>query len=180
VHIYYENKLQNNGKVTMKIEIIWVGKTVKPYIIEAIEEYVGRIKHYMPVEVFTIPDLKNTKNLPTAEQRDKEGELILKYIKSDDMVVLLDDKGKQYTSLQFAAWIEQLNGRSVKRLVFVIGGAYGFSKEVYDRANGLLSISKMTFSHQIIRPIFVEQLYRAMTIIRDEPYHHEESLLKND
>ena len=162
----------------MKIAIIWVGKTSTAYVSAAIEEYVGRIKHYMPLEVITIPELKNTKSIPMPVQRDKEGELILKNIQNDDFVVLLDDKGKEFTSINFANWIDRLNHQGTKRLVFVIGGAYGFSQSVYDRSNNLLSLSKMTFSHQIIRPMFTEQLYRAMTILRGEPYHHEESLLK--
>lgn len=162
----------------MKIAIVWVGKTTTSYVSEAINEYVGRIKHYMPLEVITIPELKNTKSISMPIQRDKEGDLILKQLQVDDHIVLLDDKGKQYSSIGFAQWMDKLNHQGTKRLVFVIGGAYGFSQAVYDRSNGLLSISKMTFSHQIIRPMFTEQLYRAMTILRGEPYHHEGSLLK--
>ena len=161
----------------MKLTLLWVGKTTTAYLAEATNEYVSRLKFYLPLEVVTIPDLKQTKALTQAQQRDKEGELILKSLDSSDFVVLLDDKGRQFTSVEFAHWIDQRQHASVKRLVFVIGGAYGFSQAVYDRANSLISISKMTFSHQIIRPIFAEQLYRAMTILKGEPYHHEESLL---
>ena len=161
----------------MKLTLLWVGKTTTAYFAEATNEYVSRLKFYLPLEVVTIPDLKQTKALTQAQQRDKEGELILKSLDSSDFVVLLDDKGRQFTSVEFAHWIDQRQHASVKRLVFVIGCAYGFSKAAYDRANSLISISKMTFSHQIIRPIFVEQLYRAMTILKGEPYHHEESLL---
>ena len=161
----------------MKIAIIWVGKTTTPYITDAINEYSSRIKFYLPLELITIPDLKNTKNMSVSIQREKEGEGILKQLQKDDFLMLLDDKGKEYTSLQFSQLIEKHHNISTKRLVFVIGGAYGFSSAVYDRANAMLSLSKMTFSHQIIRPIFLEQLYRAMTIMRNEPYHHQESLL---
>ncbi|HQB69605.1 MAG TPA: 23S rRNA (pseudouridine(1915)-N(3))-methyltransferase RlmH [Paludibacteraceae bacterium] len=161
----------------MKLTLLWVGKTTTTYFTEATNEYLSRLKFYLPVEVVTIPDLKQTKALTQSQQRDKEGELILKSLDASDYVVLLDDKGRQFTSVEFAHWIEQRQHASVKRLVFVIGGAYGFSQAVYDRANTLVSISKMTFSHQIVRPIFAEQLYRAMTILKGEPYHHEESLL---
>ena len=161
----------------MKLTLLWVGKTTTTYFAEATNEYVSRLKYYIPLDVVTIPDLKQTKALTQAQQRDKEGEMILKTLESTDYVVLLDDKGRQYTSVEFARWIDQRQLASIKRLVFVIGGAYGFSQSMYDRANGLISISRMTFSHQIIRPIFVEQLYRAMTILKGEPYHHEESLL---
>ncbi|HKL97005.1 MAG TPA: 23S rRNA (pseudouridine(1915)-N(3))-methyltransferase RlmH [Paludibacteraceae bacterium] len=160
----------------MKFTLLWVGKTTTSYFREATNEYVSRLKFYIPLDVVTIPDLKQTKTLTQPQQRDKEGELILKAIESTDYLVLLDDKGRQFTSVEFAHWLEQRQHASVKRLVFVIGGSYGFSQAVYNRANSLISISKMTFSHQIIRPIFVEQLYRAMTILKGEPYHHEESL----
>lgn len=162
----------------MKISLIWIGKTVAPYLVEAIADYAKRITFYSPFEVIEIPALKNTKALTQPQQRDKEGELLLKTFDSADFVVLLDDKGRQYTSLQFSEWIERSKSQSYKRLVFVIGGAYGFSQAVYNRANGLLSLSKMTYSHQMVRLIFLEQLYRAHTIAAGEPYHHEESLLK--
>ncbi len=160
----------------MKLTVLWVGKTTTKYFDEAINLYFNRIKHYMPVEIVEVADLRNTKSMDINEQRIKEGASILQQIKPDDYLVLLDDKGKQHTSTEFSQWIEKMALASTKRLVFVIGGAYGFSRDVYDRANGYISISKMTFSHQIIRPIFFEQLYRAMTIMRGEPYHHEESL----
>lgn len=160
----------------MKITILWVGKTTTEYIKDLIATYYNRIQHYMPIEILEVPDLKNTKSMDIDEQRSKEGKLIFQLIKSDDYLILLDDKGKQYTSKEFSSMIEKHNLNSLKRLVFVVGGAYGFSSEVYARANGFLSISKMTFSHQIIRPILFEQIYRAMTIIKGEPYHHEDSL----
>lgn len=161
----------------MKLAIIWVGKTSTDYISKAIDTYVQRIGHYMPIEVIEVADVKNAKNMDVAQLREKEGELIIKQLRADDYVVFLDDKGKQMSSTEFAYWIDKQNMNSgIKRLVFVIGGAYGFSVEAYRHAKSFLSISKMTFSHQIIRPILVEQIYRAMTILRGEPYHHEESL----
>ena len=161
----------------MKLAILWVGKTSTDYINKAIDTYVQRIGHYMPIEIIEVPDVKNAKNMDTAQLRQKEGELIIKQLRSDDYIVFLDDKGKQMSSTEFAYWIDKTNmNSSIKRLVFVIGGAYGFSLDAYKQAKSFLSISKMTFSHQIIRPILVEQIYRAMTILRGEPYHHEESL----
>lgn len=161
----------------MKLAILWVGKTSTDYINKAIDTYVQRIGHYMPIEIIEVPDVKNAKNMDTAQLRQKEGELIIKQLRPDDYVVFLDDKGKQMSSTEFAYWIDKTNmNSSIKRLVFVIGGAYGFSLDAYKQAKSFLSISKMTFSHQIIRPILVEQIYRAMTILRGEPYHHEESL----
>ena len=161
----------------MKLAIIWVGKTSTDYISKAIDTYVQRIGHYMPIEVIEVADVKNAKNMDVAQLREKEGELIIKQLRADDYVVFLDDKGKQMSSTEFAYWIDKQNMNSgIKRLVFVIGGAYGFSVEAYRHVKSFLSISKMTFSHQIIRPILVEQIYRAMTILRGEPYHHEESL----
>ena len=164
-------------KKIMKLTIIWVGKTSTDYINQAIDTYIQRIGHYMPIEVVEVPDVKNAKNMDIAQLRQKEGELIVKQLRTDDYVVFLDDKGKQMSSTEFAYWIDKQNMTSgIKRLVFVIGGAYGFSVEAYKQAKSFLSISKMTFSHQIIRPILVEQIYRSMTILRGEPYHHEESL----
>lgn len=162
----------------MKIALVWIGKTVAPYLVEAVNDYVKRVRFYTPFEVVEVPGLKNTKALSVAQQRDKEGELLLKTIEPTDVVVLLDDKGRQMTSVEFAAWIEKHKQVSARRLVFVVGGAYGFSRAVYDRANALLSLSKMTYSHQMVRLVFVEQLYRAHTITAGEPYHHEDSLLK--
>ena len=162
----------------MKIALVWIGKTVAPYLVEAVNDYVKRVRFYTPFEVVEVPGLKNTNALSVAQQRDKEGELLLKTIEPTDVVVLLDDKGRQMTSVEFAAWIEKHKQASARRLVFVVGGAYGFSRAVYDRANALLSLSKMTYSHQMVRLVFVEQLYRAHTITAGEPYHHEDSLLK--
>lgn len=149
-----------------------MGKTnVKP-VAELITDYTNRLKHYISTEIILIPELKNTKNLNEIEQKEKEGSLILKHIDKTDEVFLLDEKGKMLSSVEFAALIEKRNTEATKRMIFVVGGAYGFSQEVYNRADGLISLSRMTFPHQLVRAIFMEQLYRAMTIIRGEPYHH--------
>lgn len=153
----------------MKVTIIWVGKTVVNEIEALTADYIKRIKR-CSVTIKTIPNIK--KNYPADIQKTEECKEILKHIKNDDFVVLLDDKGKSFTSLEFAAWIDK-HQMNIKSMVFVIGGAYGFSAEMYDRANQKLSLSKMTFSHQIIRAIFAEQLYRAFSIIDNSPYHHE-------
>lgn len=157
----------------MKICLLVIGKTDVDYFINAIGEYENRLKHYIPFEIQVIPDLKNTKNLTIDQQKDKEGELILKNMQPGDYLVLLDEHGKEFTSVQFASYIEKKTHIVNKRLIFVVGGPYGFSESVYQRASEKLSLSKMTFSHQMIRLIFVEQLYRAMTILNNEPYHHE-------
>ena len=156
----------------MKTILIQVGKTTNKHFIAGINDYVERINHYMPFEVVTIPELKNTKNLTEEQQKQAEGELILKQLQSSDTVVLLDEHGSEYRSIEFARWLEQKRN-TARRLLFVIGGPYGFSKDVYARANEQVSLSKMTFSHQMIRLTFTEQTYRACTIIKGEPYHHE-------
>lgn len=157
----------------MKIVLLVVGKTVGKELTTLISDYAGRVTHYIPFEMVTIPELKNTKSLSVEQQKQSEGELIIKQIQSSDYVVLLDERGKEMRSVDFAEWIEKRQQTVGKRLVFIIGGPYGFSKDVYDRKQEMLSVSKMTFSHQMIRLIFTEQLYRAMTIIKNEPYHHE-------
>jgi len=131
------------------------------------------LKFYIPFEMVVIPELKNTKNLSVSEQVEKEADLILKQLEPNDEIILLDEKGKQFTSVGFSEFISKKMLSSVKRTVFVVGGPYGFSERVYNRANSMVSLSAMTFSHQMIRLIFVEQLYRAMTILKGEPYHHE-------
>lgn len=156
----------------MKVQLIVIGKTVEKYLIQGENEYIKRLKHYVKTEIKLIPDLKNTKNLSEDQQKQKEGELILNHISQTDFVVLLDENGKQYSSIDFSAFIEKKMLTGLKNLVFVVGGPYGFSDEIYKRANTKISLSKMTFSHQMVRLIFLEQLYRAMTIIRGEPYHH--------
>ena len=156
----------------MKTILIQVGQTVNKHFIAGINDYVERINHYMPFDVVTIPELKNTKNLSEEQQKQAEGELILKQLQPADTVVLLDEHGAEYRSIEFARWLQQKQN-TARRLIFVIGGPYGFSKDVYQRANEQLSLSKMTFSHQMIRLTFTEQIYSACTIIKGEPYHHE-------
>ena len=157
----------------MKISLVVIGKTDASFFSEAVQEYAGRLTHYIPFEMVVIPDIKNVKNLSQAQQKEKEGELILKAIQPGDCLVLLDEHGKEYTSLQFASYLEKKMHIVNKRLVFVIGGPYGFCDTVYNAAREKISLSKMTFSHQMIRLVFVEQIYRAMTILANEPYHHE-------
>lgn len=157
----------------MKITLLVIGKTDAGYFIDAVNEYQKRLEHYIPFEIQVIPDIKNTKSLTSEQQKEKEGELILKSLQAGDYIVLLDDKGREYTSIQFANYIEKKTHTVSKRLVFIIGGPYGFSQAVYDMTNEKLTLSRMTFSHQMVRLIFVEQLYRAMTILNNEPYHHE-------
>jgi 23S rRNA (pseudouridine1915-N3)-methyltransferase len=155
------------------IKLIVVGKTDNQAILTLIEEYSKRLNFYIKFEFEIIPDLKNTKSLSEVLQKEKEGELILKNIVPSDDLVLLDERGKSFSSVEFSEYLQKKMNSGLKQLVFVIGGPYGFSDTVYARANGKLSISKMTFSHQMIRPFFIEQLYRGFTILKNEPYHHE-------
>ena len=157
----------------MKIALIVIGKTDAQYFAQAIAEYTNRLTHYIPFEMVVIPDIKNVKNLSEAQQKEKEGELILKATQAGDYLVLLDERGKDFSSMQFSTYIEKKMHTVSKRLIFVVGGPYGFSESVYKAASEKISLSKMTFSHQMIRLIFVEQIYRAMTILNNEPYHHE-------
>ena len=157
----------------MKIVLITIGKTNEKYLIEGISDYQKRLKHYTNFERIEIANIKNAKNFSESELMKKEGELILKQIQNSDHLVLLDDKGKDFTSQKFAQKLQQWMLSGKKRLVFVVGGAYGFSDEIYKRGNEKLSLSKMTFSHQMVRLFFVEQLYRGYTILNNEPYHHE-------
>ncbi len=156
----------------MKTILLQVGKTTNKHIVACINDYVERIGHYMPFSVITIPELKNTKSLNEQQQKEREGELILNNIQPGDVVVLLDEHGQEMRSVEFARWIEKKQ-QAARRLLFVIGGPYGFSPSVYQRADEQISLSKMTFSHQMVRLVFTEQLYRGCTIIRGEPYHHE-------
>ena len=157
----------------MKFTLLVVGRTVEKHYITAIDDYVARTKHFTQFDMEVIPELKNTKSLSAEQQKEKEGELILKALQPGDVVVLLDEHGREFRSIEFADWVERKMHTVNKRLVFIIGGPYGFSEEVYRRANSKLSLSKMTFSHQIVRAIFAEQIYRAFTILNNEPYHHE-------
>ena len=156
----------------MKITLLVVGKTTDTHIDLLIQEYQKRLAHYIPFNIQVIPELRNTKALTPEQQKQSEGELILRTINSSTDLVLLDEHGNEFRSIEFADYVQKRmsSGRDV---VFVVGGPYGFSEAVYQRANGKISLSKMTFSHQMVRLFFVEQLYRAMTILRGEPYHHE-------
>jgi 23S rRNA (pseudouridine1915-N3)-methyltransferase len=156
----------------MKTELVVVGKTTNKHIQACIDDYIERLGHYMSFGLTIIPELKNTKAMTAEQQKEREGELILQRLSTTDTLVLLDEKGTEFRSIEMAAWLQKKQ-LSARRLVFVIGGPYGFSPEVYDRANEKLSLSRLTFSHQMVRLVFVEQLYRACTIIKGEPYHHE-------
>ncbi|WP_075343599.1 23S rRNA (pseudouridine(1915)-N(3))-methyltransferase RlmH [Tenacibaculum agarivorans] len=157
----------------MKIKLLAIGKTDDKSLTQLIDVYQKRLKHYIKFDIEIIPDIKNAKNLSEEQQKEKEGELILSKLQNTDQLLLLDDKGKQYTSIEFSQFLQKKMNTGIKQLVLVIGGPYGFSDAVYAKANGKLSLSKMTFSHQMIRLFIVEQIYRGFTILRNEPYHHE-------
>ena len=157
----------------MNIELIVIGKTDQQEVASLVEQYAKRGNHYCKFTVTTIADVKNTRNMAPSRQKQLEGEMILRLISEGDWVVLMDERGRQFTSMEYASWLQKRMLSGVKRLAIVIGGPYGFSEEVYQRANEKISLSKMTFSHQIVRAIFAEQLYRAFTILNNEPYHHE-------
>jgi len=161
----------SNGR--MKIVLLVVGKTDVSCWNDAFKVYRERLINYIPFETEVIPAVKNSANMKEVQQKEQEGKFILKALQPGDYCVLLDETGKEFTSVQFASWLEKKMNTVSKRLVFIAGGAYGFSEEVYKTVPEKLSLSKMTFSHQMIRPVFVEQLYRAMTILRNEPYHHK-------
>ena len=156
----------------MKILLIVVGKTDQQWLTDGIRQYVERLTHFGQFEIQVIPDVKNTRSMEPQVQKVREGEQILKLLQPSDDVWLLDDKGLEMTSPQLAQWLEKRMAQSTKRLVFIIGGPYGFSPDVYARVPGRLSLSRMTFSHQMVRLIFVEQLYRAFSILHNLPYHH--------
>ena len=157
----------------MKISLLTIGKTEDHYLIEGIDIYLKRLKHYIPFRIVEIPELKNTKSLSKELQKSKEAELIFKNIQSTDYVILLDENGKEFSSKDFSVYLNKKMVGGQQRLVFIIGGPYGFSEQVYTRSNDKLSLSQMTFSHQMIRLFFAEQLYRAYTILKGEPYHHD-------
>jgi 23S rRNA (pseudouridine1915-N3)-methyltransferase len=157
----------------MKIELWVIGKTAFDYLDDGIELYQKRLTHYVPFQMQIFPDIKNAKNMSHDLLKTKEGEQLLAKMTKDDLVFLLDERGKQYTSVEFAHFFDKQMQNSVKKMIIVIGGAFGFSEEMYKRANGQISLSKMTFSHQMIRLFAVEQVYRAMTILKGEPYHNE-------
>ena len=157
----------------MNFELIVVGKTDMREVAALVDMYSKRINHYAKFAITYLPDLRNTKNLSEEQQKVAEGEMLLKDITTGDYVVLLDEAGEEMRSVAFAQWLQKRMNSGVRRLVLMIGGPYGFSEAVYARANTKISLSKMTFSHQIVRAIFAEQLYRAFTILHNEPYHHE-------
>lgn len=157
----------------MKITLICIGKTDEKHILQGIEVYTKRLKHYCNFQLQVIPDIKNVKNLTQEQQKEKEGQLLLKSVTNQDYVILLDERGKELSSMEFSGFLEKQMVQGVSSLVLLIGGPYGFSEELYQRASYKLSLSRMTFSHQMIRMFFVEQLYRAFSIMRGEPYHHE-------
>lgn len=156
----------------MTIKLLAIGKTDSQELQVLIASYENRLKHYVKFELEIVPDIKNSKNLSESQQKEKEGKQILKKITATDVLVLLDEKGKQSSSVDFSKFLQKKMNSGIKQLVFVIGGPYGFSEEVYQKAQGKISLSAMTFSHQMVRLFFVEQLYRAFTILRNEPYHH--------
>lgn len=157
----------------MNITLLTVGKTDRNWVWDGFEIYRARLKHYIPFSLVEIPELKNVSSLSKEQIKEKEGQLILKCLKDTDEVILLDEKGREYTSREWAGMLGKRISGGGRNIVFVTGGAYGFSSAVYERASSLVSLSKMTFSHQMVRTIFLEQLYRAFTIIKGEPYHHE-------
>ncbi|WP_026916055.1 23S rRNA (pseudouridine(1915)-N(3))-methyltransferase RlmH [Christiangramia portivictoriae] len=156
----------------MTIKLVCVGKTDKRELEALINIYSERLQHYIKFELEVIPDLKKTKNLDENQQKSREGDLILNGIQNSDFIVLLDENGKQYDSVAFSEYIQKRMNAGLKRLIFIIGGPYGFSETLYARTNGRISLSKMTFSHQMVRLFATEQLYRAFTILKNEPYHH--------
>ncbi len=157
----------------MTIKLLAIGKTDSTHLQELITEYEQRLRHYIKFELEVIPDIKNVKNLSEVQQKEKEGEAILKRLQPTDVLVLLDEHGKQHTSIEFSNYLQKKMNAGIKRMIIVIGGPYGFSETIYQKAQGKLSLSKMTFSHQMVRLFIVEQIYRAFTILKNEPYHHQ-------
>ncbi len=157
----------------MKIQLIAVGKMSDAPLVQAVEKYVKRLVHYVPFQLLTVPDVKTTRSMTGQRQKEAEGSVVLSSVDARDFVILLDERGKEFTSREFASYIDRRTLSLPGNLVFVIGGPYGFSQQVYDRANDKISLSRMTLTHEMVRLFFVEQLYRAMTILRGEPYHHD-------
>jgi 23S rRNA (pseudouridine1915-N3)-methyltransferase len=157
----------------MKLALLQTGKTDEAYIRDAVAVYEKRTAKYARFEILTLPDIRNAKNMPASVLKEKEAEQMLTVFRPDDMVILLDDKGKEYTTMQFSAFLGEKMMSSKKRILFVIGGAWGFDEKIYARADHKMSLSKLTFSHQLVRLLFAEQLYRALTVIAGDPYHHE-------
>ena len=167
------NIVANYKTFLVKIVVLAIGKTDESWVQEGIYKYSKRLKHYISFEFVIIPDLKNRKNLSEGQQKEQEGKLILKQVHNTDALILLDEKGREFDSISFSNFLQQKMNSGVKRLLFVIGGPYGFSSEVYNKATSKIALSKMTFSHQMIRPFFAEQIYRAFSILKHEPYHHQ-------
>jgi 23S rRNA (pseudouridine1915-N3)-methyltransferase len=157
----------------MKITLLQTGKTIEKYIANGVAEFSARIRKYTGFEILTIPELKNTKSMPVAGQKIKEGKLILQLLNTEDYVVALDERGREFRTIEFSEQLGKIFMLSKKRIVFVVGGPWGLSDEIYERVDLRMSLSKMTFSHQLVRLLFVEQLYRALTVIKGDPYHHE-------
>ena len=157
----------------MKIKLLAIGKTDDKNLQILIDGYQKRLKHYIGFEFEILPDIKNAKNISQKQQKEKEGKLILKKLKPTDSLIVLDENGKEFSSVRFSGFLQKKMNSGIKQLVFVIGGPYGFSQEVYKKAQGKISFSKMTFSHQMFRLFVVEQIYRAFTILKNEPYHHK-------
>lgn len=157
----------------MRIHVMFIGKTMGKLFQEAISDYQQRLTHYVPFAIEEVPDLKNTKSLTEEQQKEKEADMVLDRLQPGDVLVLLDERGKEFTSREFSTFLENKMQTVSKRLVLLIGGPYGFSQRIYDAAQGKISLSKMTFSHQMVRLFLVEQIYRAFTIMRGEPYHHD-------
>ncbi len=157
----------------MQVTLLCIGKTGKKFLEEGEQEYLKRLRHYISFQLQIIPDIKQAKSLSEAQIKQKEGELILEKVGLSDSLILLDERGKEFSSMAFSQYLQEQFNRGGKHIYFVIGGPYGFSDAVYQRANGKISLSQMTFSHQMIRLFFIEQVYRAMTILRNEPYHHQ-------
>lgn len=157
----------------MQVTLLCIGKTGKKFLEEGEQEYLKRLRHYISFQMQVIPDIKQAKSLSQNQVKQREGEMILEKVGAADTLILLDEKGKEYSSLDFSNYLQDQFNRGGKHIYFVVGGPYGFSDDVYQRANGKISLSRMTFSHQMIRLFFIEQVYRAMTILRNEPYHHQ-------
>jgi 23S rRNA (pseudouridine1915-N3)-methyltransferase len=157
----------------MRIALLQTGKTTEKHISGGVDLYSGRLKKYCSFEIITLPELKETRNMPLKEQKTREGNRIKQAVGKDDIIILLDERGREMRTVELADWIRKKSENSLKRLVFVVGGPWGFSDEIYEIADFRLSLSKLTFPHQLVRLLFMEQLYRAFTIIRGEPYHHE-------
>lgn len=159
--------------ILMKFKLICIGKTGKRFLVDGENEYIQRLKHYCKLEKIELPDIKNAKKLTNDEVKNAEGKMLLEKVEQGEQIILLDENGSTFSSVEFSKFIQKRMNQGGKGITFIIGGAYGFSQEVYDRAQFKISLSKMTFSHQMIRVIFLEQLYRAHTILRGEPYHHQ-------